>query len=828
MRRTWRTVGLGLLVALASVARADAPTRVQRAYVGVYLKSIRNLHANEGTFEAQLLLWARWRSSNGQDPGALTIDNALHMDREELSREAQDGWTRVLWRISGTFHGRFSLLNFPFDSQDLTLTIAHPSLPASLLRLEPDVEHSGVDPELDIPGWLFEHRFAVFQGLAADGRDGVTVPGLGGSRVHFQIFLSRPLLSLLTKILLPLFIVLAMGQSTFWIEPSDASTRFMMVSTAVFAAICVHFTLSYTLPDAGHLVIADYYVFLVYSLLFGYIVSVTTSHLWFLRGWLVAVRRLDRFVRWGFPIVLVASAAYLSIPNKPHPAPPPARPASPVPELVIGTAQEPKRLGLGAEGAIEKFFTFLFLRPLASLDDRWELQPEIAASVPSFANRLWELHPDGGSAIHWKLRPGALWGDGTPIGPEDFVATHQVAPYPGVQKVVPTEDGAVFEYAQPRPDALFDVPLLPAHLLKGRSEQERQSLWQNDFPPLSGPFILESWTPGQEMRFRRNPHYAGGPASLERILIRLFPNKDELIAAVRAGTIGLVAQGDLTPDEADTLADEVPNMTAQVVDSTVLWHLEVNLEDPVLRDVRVRRALLLATDREAMIREVAHGRGEVAHSWLPPQHEGFDPSIRHVPYDPNAAAALLEEAGYTLGKDGLRLGAAGQPLHLSIAAISSRRAEVEFLKNAWKQVGIQVDFEEVPHDRFLGEYTAHRQFPQLAFYGFMTNPFDTGRKRWDQDRIPTEANGWTGENLSGWRNERVSEIYHRLEGSFNVEERVELLAEQQDLWAESLPILPLYTAKSAILHHVRLQNLRPHPSERAYLSWNAEAWTFEP
>lgn len=269
-------------------------------------------------------------------------------------------------------------------------------------------------------------------------------------------------------------------------------------------------------------------------------------------------------------------------------------------------------------------------------------------------------------------------------------------------------------------------------------------------------------------------------------------------------------------------------MEARIVDSSVLWHLEVNLDDPVLADVRLRQALLLGTDRDEMIRQVTKGRGEVAHSWLPVQHEGYDPDIRRYPFDPQAAAALLEEAGYQLGADGSRRGPDGSPLRLTVAAIPSRRAEVEFLQHAWKRLGIEVIFEEVPHDRFLGEYTAHRQFRQLAFYGFLTTPFETGRKRWDQDRIPTEQNGWTGENLTGWRNARVSEIHRRLETTWSSEERTVLYAEQQALWAEALPVLPLYTAKSAILHEARLKNVRPHPSERAYLSWNAEAWYFEP
>ena len=83
-------------------------------------------------------------------------------------------------------------------------------------------------------------------------------------------------------------------------------------------------------------------------------------------------------------------------------------------------------------------------------------------------------------------------------------------------------------------------------------------------------------------------------------------------------------------------------MTAQVVDSTVVWHLEVNLDDPVLSDVRVRQALLMATDRAEMVRRARGGRGEVAHSWLPVQHEGYDPAIRRWPV---RSCACRGEAG---------------------------------------------------------------------------------------------------------------------------------------------------------------------------------------
>ena len=201
----------------------------------------------------------------------------------------------------------------------------------------------------------------------------------------------------------------------------------------------------------------------------------------------------------------------------------------------------PKRLGPGAEGAVEKFLTGLFLRPLASLDDRWELQAEIASSVPSFANALWEQRPDGVSAVHWRLRPGARWGDGQTIVPEDFIETHEVYPFRGARRVEAVSDGAVLEYDEARPDALFDVVLLPGHRLQARSAVERQSLMQRPkIPPLSGPFVVERWSPGKELLLRRNPEYALGAASLERIHVRFFADKASLIEAVKREEIGLV------------------------------------------------------------------------------------------------------------------------------------------------------------------------------------------------------------------------------------------------------------------------------------------------
>lgn len=811
----------------AAPEASDSPRRTEHAYVGVYLKSIRHLDPAIGTYEAQLVLSVRWRSSNSIDPSGITADNLLKAEREELSRTTEGAWTRVLWSISGQFHGRFNLADYPFDEPNLRLTVAHPTLPASALRLEPDLDSTGVAEDLDIPGWIFEHRFSVFRADEESARSSSQArPGRDTSQIHFQIYLSRPLISLLTKILLPLLLCLAMGHSAFWLDVEDTSSRLMMVSMAVFSAVCVHFTLSETFPDVGYLVIADTYVFLVYTLLFGYLVGATLTHRLILKGRRGAADHLDRAIRWVFPVILAALAVTLSIPKKPVPPTPPTRPASAQALLVIGTAQEPKRLGPGADGAVERFLTALFIRPLASLDDRWELQPEIASVVPSFANGLWELRPDGSSTVHWTLRPGARWGDGQPIVAEDFVQTHQVFPFHGVRRVQPVADGAVLEYDEARPDALFDVVLLPAHRLQARSALERRALLQNEFPPLSGPFVVERWTPGKELLLQRNPNYVLGAAALERIQVRFFSDKSELIAAVRRGEIGLVPHSDLTPDEAESLAADVPSMTAEVVNSTVVWHLEVNLDDPVLSDVRVRQALLLATDREEMVKEVRGGRGEVAHSWLPVQHEGYDPGIRRWPYDLRAAEAKLEEAGFILTPGGVRQRADGAALRFTIAAIPSRKAEVEFLQKAWKPLGIDVTFEEVPHARFLGEYTARRQFKQLAFYGFVVTPFETGRKRWDQERIPSQKNGWTGENLTGWQNARVSDLQRQLEMTFVAEDRVEMLAEQQAIWSEQLPILPLFTAKSAILRHSRLMNVRPHPSEMAYLSWNAEAWTF--
>ncbi|MFC1706709.1 ABC transporter substrate-binding protein [Planctomycetota bacterium] len=824
--RHWWCAALPLVLVCVLAATTDAQEvqRTEHAYVGVHLNAVRGLDVSAGTFRAELLLWVRWRAANRIDPDAVTIENALELTREEIGREEHDGWSLRRWRVTGTFYGRFEVADFPYDDQQLTLTIAHPALASERLRLAGDVRGSGVSPELQIPGWRFKRKFAIFETETE-----LRPPGLNGadqarSQIHFRIFLGRPLGSLLVQILVPLLVVLSMAHVSFWIDPDDASTRLMLISMAVFAAICVHFVLDEILPTGTELVIADHYVLQVYALLAAYLITATISHRFMLKERHRAAARLDWVVRWCFPVAIAIGVVAVSIPSQPTASPPPKHPASTRPELVMGSLPKPMRLGMHASSAIESFVNGLIMRPLALVDARWGLTAGLADTVPSFANGLWELHTDNTSSVRWHIRKGARWGDGEPVVSADFLATHQLIPYLGAIGVRVADDGALIDYGGPRPDAVYNVNLFPAHRLAGLNEADRQRITERDLPPLSGPFNLESWTDA-ELLCRRNPYFVRGTASLERIRLRFFDDKVSLVEALRKGELHLVSR-DLKPAEAVALAEEVEELEVIVVDSTVVWHLEMNLDDPVLKDDRVRRALLHATDRQGMIDAVEGGLGEIAHSWLPLQHEGYDPRIPKYAYDVEKAAALLDAAGYRAGAGGPRRGPNETPLKIVIAGYQFRKPEVEFLKRSWQKVGVEVQFEPLTNDQFRDQ-EQHRRFKQMLFYGFVARPYCTGRKRWDTERIPTAENAWSGENLTGWRNEEVSAIHKKLEVTFNPDERVELLARQQRIWAEALPILPLYTTKAALVVNRALRNIKPHLSDRAYLSWNAESWYFE-
>src|SRR5690606_22430032 len=160
----------------------------------------------------------------------------------------------------------------------------------------------------------------------------------------------------------------------------------------------------------------------------------------------------------------------------------------------------------------------------------------------------------------------------------------------------------------------------------------------------------------------------GEPPEFERIVLRTVENTAALEANLLSGAIDYVAgELGLTLDQA--LAFEKRHGDRyDVVYKPVLFyeHVDLNLDNPILADRRVRQALLYALDREMLVQQLFGGKQTVAHSFMNPLDWPYSEAIPHYPHDPEKAASLLEAAGWAPGDDGIRRNAAGEALSLEL------------------------------------------------------------------------------------------------------------------------------------------------------------------
>src|SRR5262245_14848338 len=184
------------------------------------------------------------------------------------------------------------------------------------------------------------------------------------------------------------------------------------------------------------------------------------------------------------------------------------------------------------------------------------------------------------------------------------------------------------------PNTILPVGIIPT----GTTEQQAKQ------PIGTGPFKFDNYTEDQEVNLRANEEYFEGPSSIKRLSVRIIPDSSTRESELRKGSADLAINADFDPIAIESL-QKAPGIKVEVLDGTNITHLGVNLQDPVLKDRRVRQALAYAIDRDAIIRDVLRGQGRTAHSILPPGQWAFEPNAASYPYNPEMAKKLLDEAG---------------------------------------------------------------------------------------------------------------------------------------------------------------------------------------
>ena len=275
-----------------------------------------------------------------------------------------------------------------------------------------------------------------------------------------------------------------------------------------------------------------------------------------------------------------------------------------------------------------------------------------------------------------------------------------------------------------------------------------------------GPYRIAQLVPGSQIVLDRNPTWWGEPPAFDRIVVKAIENTTALEANLLSGEVDMI-EGSVGLSLDQALAFERRHGDRfQVLykPGLVYEHLDVMLDNPVLADPRVRQALLYGLDRAAISERLFAGRQPVADTPVHPLDWVHTDDVRHYPYDPAKAALLLDEAGWTSGAGGLRRNAAGEPLRLELMTTAGNRTREliqQVAQSQWRQLGIETVIRNEPPRVFFGETTTKRRFTGLALFAWISSPENVPRTTLHSEEIPSEANGWSGQNFTGYRNPRM-------------------------------------------------------------------------
>ncbi|MBI4863787.1 MAG: peptide ABC transporter substrate-binding protein [Candidatus Riflebacteria bacterium] len=517
-------------------------------------------------------------------------------------------------------------------------------------------------------------------------------------------------------------------------------------------------------------------------------------------------------------------------------------------ELVIGIGQEPDTLdplfGENVAGAIVRG---AMLGDLVSYDDRFERVPDLAVEVPTLANGGIRLTPDGGMTTTYRIRPDARWSDGVPVTASDFIFAHEVVMDP--RQPVISRDAArrVLRLEAPGPRTLVVrwkgryaysndyrvLRALPRHALEPIYRADPVRYHENGWakaPLANGPFRLESWVPGDRLTLVPNPCWRGPGPMLRRVTYRVIPSTASQIVNVVSGSVDALSTLSISLDQALDLRERWGHRVRAVISPGLAWeHIDLKVDDPLLSDPRVRKAILYGIDRHGIARNLFLGQVTVADTWLPPGHYAHRPVLAGVRYDPDGARRLLDEAGYRPGADGVRVGPAGRLAleFVTTAGHGAREQVQQIVQLQLAAIGIQVKIRNVPGKVFFSERIRRRSFRHLAMLAWTMSPISDGLFIWSSRMVPSEANGWQGQNASGWRNDRATQLLERVQTTLEESERAGLLAEVQRLWAQDLPSIPLFFRANVSVVSPRLVGWKPtgtHVPE----TWNIHEWRLSP
>ncbi len=525
--------------------------------------------------------------------------------------------------------------------------------------------------------------------------------------------------------------------------------------------------------------------------------------------------------------------------------------------LTIGVTQFPSTFHPIIDAMLAKSYILgAALRPVTTYDHDWQLACMVCVELPTLENggAVLEKTPDGkdGVAVTYHLDPDATWGDGTPVTADDVRFTWEVGKHPESGVTGADVYQRIWKVETPSPKTVilhtdrvtytynaFSVQPLPTHLERAKFEEnpreyKRRTLYDTETtnPGLYfGPYRIARVSSGAFVELVRNEHWRGAEPYFDRVVIRVVANTAALEANLLSGSIDYIAGAlGLTLDQALALEKRRGGEFEFLYKLGLVYeHIDLNLDNPILADRRVRQALLYGIDRLVISQKLFQGKQPVAKTNVNPLDWVFTDEVPDYPYDQNKAKALLEAAGWLPGPGGIRVNGDGEKLQLTLGTTAGARVREQVqqvLQHYWKQIGVEILIQNQPARVFFGQTVREHRFEGMAMFAWISAPESLPRSTLHSSMIPTKANNWAGQNYTGYQNMAVDQLLDAIELDLNRATRVQKWHELQRIYAQDLPALPLYYRANPYVIPRWLKGIRPTGHLAVTTLW-IEQWRAE-
>jgi peptide/nickel transport system substrate-binding protein len=456
--------------------------------------------------------------------------------------------------------------------------------------------------------------------------------------------------------------------------------------------------------------------------------------------------------------------------------------------LRVSLSSSPLVLDPPLTGSVSDWIpTSLIYSNLTRVDETFRVQPDLAES--------WEFG-DRGKTWTFKIRNGVKFHSGREVTADDVAHSIGRIIDPNVKSrgrggIGPIEkieviDPSTVRFSLARPIADFPANLALPYARISPKDTKLNLATEADG---TGPFILKEFIAGEKVVLDRNPNYfVKNAPHVDQVVLAVYTDSAAELNALKEGKVDIMYQ--VRPEQVEQLKGE-KNITVSEIATGSFIPIVMRSDQPPFNDARVRKALKLTVDRDAMVKNVLFGHGTVANDQsLPPFNPFFNADVKPLKRDVAAAKKLLAEAGYPNGLKATLFTSDGRPGKLPQAVLLQQMA---------KEAGFDIQLQSVPYDVFLTTIWEKKNF-------YVNNWF--ARPTTDTSILPFFSTRDKGGSLNDYfySNDEVDQLLLHAQGELDDNKRKALYHKAQQIISEDGPAIIAFFRNNITASRANVQN----------------------